>query len=677
MLKRYGLKISLVVMAIIVVIVGVILVSVLNGTTSLVSNMMLQQSQTANSAFARALQSYQDQALERAEMIAADEDIIDAVAAKDAAAIEKALKTLSKGMDLVTLCDANGTVLTRTHSDKKGDSVSSQKAISVALSTGKGINTVEPGTVIGLSTRGSAAIKDQSGKIIGALTCGHDLSQQRYVDNIKEQNNCEVTFFAGDVRMSSTLVDEQGNRVIGTKANDAVIDTVLNNKQEYKSRLNLFGKMYEVYYSPLIVDGNAVGMLFTGVHVDEVLNQQRSMVVLMLVSAILLVMVVVIAAVVIKWITGKIYWYESILDSIPYPISVTDMNMKWTFINKPVEQMINVKRDDMLGKHCSSWGAGICNTDNCGITCLRGGKSTTFFEQMGMDFRVDINYLQNQKQKSIGHIEIVQDISEMVKKQKAEAELVERISGVTSSFVAASQNIADSANVLAQSSMEQASAVEQLSGTVTEMSGKTKENAGMASKAAELADAIKANAEKGSTQMDKMTQAVEAINESSQSISKVIKAIDDIAFQTNILALNAAVEAARAGQHGKGFAVVADEVRSLAGKSAEAAKDTGSLIANSMEKAQLGVQIAAETAESLKEIVAGIDESSRIVKEIAEASEEQSVAISEIHKGIDQVAQNVQQNSATAEESAAASEEMSGQTALLTQLVSDFKSSDK
>jgi methyl-accepting chemotaxis protein len=239
-----------------------------------------------------------------------------------------------------------------------------------------------------------------------------------------------------------------------------------------------------------------------------------------------------------------------------------------------------------------------------------------------------------------------------------------------------SKQIAEGAQSLAQGSTEQASSVEELSASISEIAQKTKDNAEMAGRAAILAGTIKDNAEKGSRQMDEMMSAVKDINSASQSISKVIKVIDDIAFQTNILALNAAVEAARAGQHGKGFAVVAEEVRSLASKSAEAAKDTGNLIADSMEKAALGSRIAGETSASLTEIVSGINESSQIVSQIAQSSDEQSAGIAQINSGINQVAQIVQQNSATAEESAAASEEMSGQATMLEDLVAQFKLKD-
>ncbi|MCL1983750.1 MAG: methyl-accepting chemotaxis protein [Clostridiales bacterium] len=247
------------------------------------------------------------------------------------------------------------------------------------------------------------------------------------------------------------------------------------------------------------------------------------------------------------------------------------------------------------------------------------------------------------------------------------------INSATAQVSTGSNQVADGAQSLAQGSTEQAATVQQLSSSISEIAEKTKTNAETAGKAAELASTIMEDAEKGNRQMDEMISAVREISDASQSIGKIIKTIDDIAFQTNILALNAAVEAARAGQHGKGFAVVAEEVRNLAAKSADAAKETGDMIQNSMAKAELGARIAGETADSLREIVSGITESSQLVGDIARSSDEQSHGIRQINIGIDQVAQVIQQNSATAEESAAASEEMSSQSNMLQELISHFK----
>jgi len=239
------------------------------------------------------------------------------------------------------------------------------------------------------------------------------------------------------------------------------------------------------------------------------------------------------------------------------------------------------------------------------------------------------------------------------------------------------KQISDGGQALAQGTTEQASAIEELTASIEEVAGETKQNAIRANEANELAIDVRTNAEQGNTQMEEMVSAMVEINGSSKNISRIIKVIDDIAFQTNILALNAAVEAARAGQHGKGFAVVAEEVRSLAKRSAEAAKETTGLIEGSIHKVEIGTKIADNTAESLKEILGKIEKVAGLVGNIAQASNDQASEIAQITQGIEQVSQVVQTNSATAEESAAASEELSGQSEMLKEMVGTFRLKDK
>ncbi|MEG0692286.1 MAG: methyl-accepting chemotaxis protein [Oscillospiraceae bacterium] len=236
-----------------------------------------------------------------------------------------------------------------------------------------------------------------------------------------------------------------------------------------------------------------------------------------------------------------------------------------------------------------------------------------------------------------------------------------------------SEQVSFGAQALAQGATEQASSIEELSATITEISSKVKATAENAHRANLLSLEAGNEVEIGSQQMQEMIRAMAEISETSNEIGRIIKTIDDIAFQTNILALNAAVEAARAGAAGKGFAVVADEVRNLAGKSAQAAKNTANLIESSINAVANGTKIVDKTAASLQNIVESTRQTTELIDDIAKASGAQAVAVGQVTQGVEQIASVVQTNSATAEESAAASEELSGQAQVLKQLVGNFK----
>ncbi len=338
-------------------------------------------------------------------------------------------------------------------------------------------------------------------------------------------------------------------------------------------------------------------------------------------------------------------WFEQIIDAIPMPLSVTDINMNWTFVNKFATDPLGVKREDVLGAPCNNWGANICKTEKCGINKLRKGIKETNFNQWGKEFSVTTSYLTDMNGKNNGHIEVVSDITERVNLQKVSNHLV----SMTINLEDDASEIHQLGSTLASSTTELLASVEDVTKSLENVKEQSTFNSESIAKAFNFSTEIVSRAEQTHLAMQTMVETIDNITKSSQAISEVIQVIDGIAEQTNLLALNAAIEAARAGQYGRGFAVVADEVRTLAQRSSLAAQDTGKLIIDSIESVSSGKSAVDDAAQRLDLIVTDVSELLSLIQQIDLATKEQVENISHANENLSQIEPVLSSNSEVAE----------------------------
>ena len=372
---------------------------------------------------------------------------------------------------------------------------------------------------------------------------------------------------------------------------------------------------------------------------DTIASQNRAMTILLVVIFVMVVFGVTMAIVIIRSIRIPLQEMEEVADKL----AIGDVDVE-----------VKKHHDDEIGRVADSMTAMIANIK----------KQTEAAQQMAAG-NLTYEMVPASDKDVLGHAlkKIFDD------NNRALLNMKEAASQVSSG----SEQVAAASQALAQGSTEQASSIEEITASINEIAAMTRTNAEDAGKANRIVVEAKQGALSGSEHMRDMMEAMSDINTASENISKIIKVIDDIAFQTNILALNAAVEAARAGQHGKGFAVVAEEVRNLAGKSAQAASETAELIEDSIRKVGKGSKIAEDTAEALEKIVEAIDHIVGLTEASAKASNAQATATTQVDQALMQVSTVVQTNSSTSEQCAAASQELSAQAIRLLEMIGYYK----
>ena len=338
-----------------------------------------------------------------------------------------------------------------------------------------------------------------------------------------------------------------------------------------------------------------------------------------------------------------IFYLEGSLDAMAFPVTTTDMNMKWVFINKVTETLLaqrNLDKRSVIGKHCSNWQADICETENCGISCLRNGQQTTHYNQEYPDapstyMQVDTHYIKDDTGKNIGHVELVTNVDSI----KQLSETAKILTPSSESLLEVSKQFEQNSFDMSQRSDSVAVASEEMSSNMQSMSSAMEEttmNMNHVASAVEEMNATIGEIAKNSENARSMTNLaveqgknasvqVSKLGESANKIASVTEIISDISDQTNLLALNATIEAARAGESGKGFAIVAAEIKELAKQTSDATEE--------IKRTVEGIQTSTDgTVSEIENISDGINDINDIVSSIASAVEEQSVTSQEISK---------------------------------------------
>ncbi len=594
------------------------------------------------------------------------------VAMQDTPALRGEIKTLmnESGVDFVTITDAHGNVLARSHSEKSGDSAADQEGVAAALK-GKPHSGVITGTVIPFSLRATAPIVHQN-RIVGTISLGKSLVSPQFVDTLKKFTNLDVTVFKGDTRVMTTIIKD-GERAVGTRiSNPKVVETVLRKGDAFLARNNILGIDYQTAYWPIRNNGKIVGMWFIGAPLTILAETQNAVSSSTLVAAV----IVTVLMLCIGFVLSK---------TLSTPIrKTTDFASSVAGGNFDVH--LDVATNDETGTLADALRSMVESLKNKIVEAENNSRRAAEETEKA--------------QEAMQMAEMAQKKAEQAKKEGM-LQAAGQLQGIVEILSSASEELstqidlsANGADIQSQRTAETATAMEEMNATVLEVAQSASQAAATSNDATDRANLgsgivseVIAQISHVHTRSSELEQGMNRLGKRAQDIGGIMNVISDIADQTNLLALNAAIEAARAGDAGRGFAVVADEVRKLAEKTMIATKEVGEAISGIQTDTRSSVEQVAETVkvvdisrekaqqagEALNQIVELTQTTSGQVLSIATASEQQSAASEEINEAVGDINRISNETNMAMNESSKAVMELTSQAQQLKAIIDQMR----
>ncbi len=587
----------------------------------------LKNSQQGVAGLRSELENQKQEAMKGATILALNSEIRKAVVSKEPSLLLTNITPITEKLELdfVTITDEKGTVLVRSYDNKRGDSIAGQVLVQKALQ-GASQSVIEPGKRAKMTAQAGVPLKNEQGQIIGAVIAGYNVTRDNFVDRIKSMYGTDVTLFLGDERIASTLIKD-GKRVIGTKLNGGIADTVLKKGEKLSARADILGMDYFTSYMPLVGgDDKIIGVLFAGESTSSVIDERNRLG--------LMVALIALATIVLGAFCAML-----LARHIVRPIHEVLGHVQEVSAGNLAVKAINVTSGDEIGE-------------------LSGAINT-----MTENLRRLIRQVEDAGE------QIGSSSEELTAGAEQAAEVANQIAASIATVVADSEHqveaIADADSIVVQLS----AGIQQVSANAGAVSGQAAQSVDAAQEGRKAVDQAIQQMRTLEQTVVESAQVVSRLGERSHEIGQIVAAITSIAEQTNLLALNAAIEAARAGEQGRGFAVVADEVRKLAEQSGEAAKQIAQLIAEIQGETDHAVQAMNVGAQEVKYGTAAVDSAGKsfadifaAIQEISEQMRDISTVMEEMAKGSEQIVSSMQDIDKMSKESASQAQSVAAAT---------------